>query len=184
MDLTAYELTRMANKAAGGFSETGDLNAEVAKLANDSELTPPQIQTLVEEANHEVNRRLYSAEDDKRYTFKVATLDGVLEQLNGVKDLPKVASVVQSGFNRLSVDTMKKTAAEATRVEPDWIRDPEVRLRETRSYLKQAAEKIQSYADECQAKLNYLTIKIGATKASALGEVKQLVRPAPCATAT
>jgi hypothetical protein len=176
MDLTAYELTRMANKAAGGFSETGDLNAEVAKLANDSELTPPQIQTLVEESNHEVNRRLYSAEDDKRYTFKVATLDGVLEQLNGAKDLPKVASVVQSGFNRLSVDTMRKTAAEATRVEPDWIRDPEMRLRETRSYLKKSAEKIQSYADECQAKLNYLTIKIGSTKGLALGEVKQLVR--------
>jgi len=176
MDLTAYELTRMANKAAGGFSETGDLNSEVAKLANDSELTPPQIQTLVEEANHEVNRRLYSTEDDKRYTFKVATLDGVLEHLNGGEGQPKVASVVQSGFNRLSVDTMQKTASEAARIEPDWVRDPEVRFRETKAYLKQAAEKIKSYVDECQSKLNYLTIKIGTSKAAALGEIKQMVR--------
>lgn len=175
MDLTAYELARMANKAASGFAETGDLTSEVAKLASENELTPPQIQTLVNEANHEVNRRLYSTEDDKRFAFKVATLDGVLDALNGRSELPKVASVVQSGFHSLSKDRyVEKVASDA--VEPDWIRDPEMRLRETKLYLKQAADQLKSYADECSAKKNYLTLKLGESRARALGEIKQLVR--------
>lgn len=175
MDLTAYELARMATKAASGFSETGDLISEVAKIASENELTPPQIQTLVEESNHEVNRRLYSAEDDKRFAFKVATLDEVLESLNGSPGLPKVASVVQAGFNKLATDRTK-VAAEATRIEEDWVRDPEIRLRETKAYLNQAREKIGSYIEQCDSKVNYLTLKVGETKARALGEVKQLVR--------
>lgn len=175
MDLTAYELARMANKAASGFAETGDLTSEVAKLASDNELTPPQIQTLVNEANHEVNRRLYSTEDDKRFAFKVATLDGVMDALHGKADQPKVASVVQSGFHSLSKDRyVEKVASDA--VEPDWVRDPEMRLRETRTYLKQAADQLQAYANECSSKKNYLTLKLGETRAQALGEIKQLVR--------
>jgi len=175
MDLTAYELARMANKAASGFSETGDLTSEVAKIASESELTPPQIQTLVTESNHEVNRRLYTTEDDKRFAFKVATLDGVLDSLNGKSEQPKIASVVSSGFHTLDVDA-QKTASAADRIEPDWIRDPETRLRDTKVYLKQAAEKLQSYADSCASKKNVLTLKIGESKARALGEIKQLVR--------
>lgn len=177
MDLTAYELARMANKAASGFSETGDLSREVAKIAESSELTPPQIQTLVNEANHEVNRRLYTTEDDKRFAFKVATLDDVLDKLNGKSENPKVASVVQSRFHSLSVDETEKTASAATeRIEPDWIRDPDLRLDNTKAYLKQAADKLKSYADELSSKKNYLTLKVGETKARALGEIKQLVR--------
>lgn len=175
MDLTAYELARMANKAASGFAETGDLTAEVAKIATDSELTPPQIQTLVNEANHEVNRRLYSTEDDKRFAFKVATLDGVMNSLNGKSAHLKVAAVVRAGFDDLSIDRpLEKTAA--SKIDPDWIRDPELRLRDTKAYLKQAAEKIQSYADECSSKKNALSLKIAESRAYALGEIKQLVR--------
>jgi len=90
MQLTNMRVTDFARQAADGYLENGgDLNKAVAKLAKDNELTPMQIQRVVEAANHEVNARQYKTAEDKRFVFELASRDKVMELL-GTKEAESV----------------------------------------------------------------------------------------------
>jgi hypothetical protein len=77
----------IAKQASETFIRSGlaaSLDGAIAKLATQHGLSPVQIQRVVEIANHDVNDRVRNDAVDKTYTFKLASVDGVLGELNPV----------------------------------------------------------------------------------------------------
>jgi len=178
MEITPYSLGRMVNEAASGFSESKDLNKEVAKVAEANELTPTQIQALVEESNHEVYRRLYKTAEDKRFTFNMAETDKVLDLLHPGESKLKVAEVSSVGFDELRIDfTREKRASEKiAQPIPDWIRDDNARLRTTKHLLRGSSDELKKYAEQFRQKANYSKLAAAEAASRFLHEVQQNVR--------
>lgn len=105
MQLTNLKVADLSRQAADLFHENGgDLNQAVAKVAAMHELTPMQIQRVVESANHEVNQRIYKTATDRRFTFKLASRDAVLALLGSGKDKPAEKTAGEDDFFTLSAD--------------------------------------------------------------------------------
>lgn len=92
MTFTNTRVSDLAKNAADEYlNNGGNLNLAIAKLAKENELTPMQIQRVVESANHEVFARQYKVATDKRFVFDLASLNGVLDLL-GTSGTDKTAS--------------------------------------------------------------------------------------------
>lgn len=80
-------LHALGKQASDTFIRSGlaaSLDEAIAKLASEHGLSPVQIQRVVEITNHDVNDRIRQDATDRTYTFKLASVDGVLGSLNPV----------------------------------------------------------------------------------------------------
>lgn len=99
MDLNPLKFADFAKQAARDYAEKGiSLNRGIAKLADENNLSPMQIQRVVELANSETNQRLFKTAGDKTFTFDLATLEGVKAELNPETETVKTASVLGTLF--------------------------------------------------------------------------------------
>ncbi len=149
MEMTQYNLDKMVTSAATGFEESQNLNEEIAKIAEVNELTPNQIQALVEETNHVVFDRIYKTAQDKRFVFDMAEADKVMGILHPSDDRPKVASLTATGFTNLRIDTLREKRASVPfeQEEPDWIKDAQARFVQTKHNLRVAAGELKKHAE-------------------------------------
>ena len=107
MDLNPLKFADFAKQAATKFVEGAvPLNKTIAKIAEENNLSPMQIQRVVEIANSEANQRLYKTAGDKTFTFDLASLDGVRSVLNPSASMAKTAQVMDVMFP----SNAKKTA--------------------------------------------------------------------------
>lgn len=98
--MNAFETQILANRLAQGYvMDSSDLNEQIAKHAEDNDLSRVQIQGLVSAVNHATNDILRKTASDKTYTFDLGNLESVLEILDGRQSegapLAKVASAVR-----------------------------------------------------------------------------------------
>ena len=98
--MNSFETQILANRLAQGYvMDSSDLNEQIAKHAEDNDLSRVQIQGLVSAVNHATNDILRKTASDKTYTFDLGSLDSVLEILDGRQSegapLAKVASAVR-----------------------------------------------------------------------------------------
>lgn len=99
--MNAFETQILANRLAQGYvMDSSDLNEQIAKHAEENDLSRVQIQGLVSAVNHATNDILRKTASDKTYTFDLGNLESVLEILDGRQSegapLAKVASAVRS----------------------------------------------------------------------------------------
>lgn len=95
MDLNPLKFADFAKQASRAYAEKGiALDATIAKLADENNLSPMQIQRVVELANSETNQRLYKTAGDKTFTFELASLDGVRNKLHPSEKMAKTAQVM------------------------------------------------------------------------------------------
>ncbi len=98
--MNAFETQILANRLAQGYvMGSSDLNEQIAKHAEENDLSRVQIQGLVSAVNHATNDILRKTASDKTYTFDLGNLESVLEILEGRQSegapLAKVASAVR-----------------------------------------------------------------------------------------
>ena len=98
--MNAFETQILANRLAQGYvMDSSDLNEQIAKHAEENDLSRVQIQGLVSAVNHATNDILRKTASDKTYTFDLGNLESVLEILEGRQSegapLAKVASAVR-----------------------------------------------------------------------------------------
>lgn len=99
MDFNPIRFADYARTAASDFVEKNvPLNESIAKLAEKSNLTPVQIQRVVELANLDVNDRMFKVAEEKTFTFPLATLEGVQGILHKPEPTVKAASVLEALF--------------------------------------------------------------------------------------
>ena len=99
MDLNPLKFADFAKQAAKKFVEEAiPLNKSIAKIAEENNMSPMQIQRVVELANSEANQRLYKTAGDKTFTFDLASLDGVRSSLNPSITMAKTAQVMDIMF--------------------------------------------------------------------------------------
>lgn len=179
MDLSPHVLDQFAVQAAAGYSASGDLDLEISKIAEEAELTEQQIAALVPEANVELNRRLHGSMADKQFAFKTASVQGVKKILSS-KTGPKLASFTATGFLSLEIDGERsKTAGDSAPVEvqyPDWIRDPQTRVKTVANCLKTAADYLNKYAEECRQGAVEAKYKVSTAFAGVKYEAQQAMR--------
>lgn len=123
--MSTTEFMALASRATDAFVTTGvDLNEAIAKLASDRDLSPVQIQRVVELTNHETHERLRKTAEDKTFTFPLASVDEVLGHLRPGTGHQKVASLrvqnsMRSYIGRESANTaVMEKAAEAVESHP------------------------------------------------------------------
>lgn len=91
----------LARQAADSYLETGSgLNSAIAKIAKDNELTPTQIQRVVESANHEVVARIRKTAKEGHFVPDggLASREKVLELIGAENATEKTASDMSSFF--------------------------------------------------------------------------------------
>jgi hypothetical protein len=91
MDIEPIQLLSLAKQAGDAYLKEGKaLNDTIAKLADERELNPHQINRIVEETNHYVQAELYKSAEDKTFTFDLADAAKIVEKVKG-PGMPKVA---------------------------------------------------------------------------------------------
>jgi hypothetical protein len=156
--MNAFETQILANRLAQGYvMDSSDLNEQIAKHAEENDLSRVQIQGLVSAVNHATNDILRKTAEDKTYTFELGNLDSVLEILKGRQSegapLAKVASAVRS----LNPDTGvgANLAAWAANGSPE----------EQDRRLRTAGDTLQKIAATCGAHKNRVSAKkVGTMK--------------------
>jgi hypothetical protein len=99
MDFNPIRFADYARTAASDFVEKNlPLNESIAKLAEKANLTPVQIQRVVELANLDVNDRMFKVATEKTFTFPLATLEGVQGVLHKSEPTVKTAAVFEALF--------------------------------------------------------------------------------------
>ena len=99
MDFNPIRFADYARTAASDFVEKNlPLNESIAKLAEKANLTPVQIQRVVELANLDVNDRMFKVATEKTFTFPLATLEGVQGILHKPEPTVKTAAVFEAMF--------------------------------------------------------------------------------------
>ena len=158
--MNAFETQILANRLAQGYvMDSSDLNEQIAKHAEENDLSRVQIQGLVSAVNHATNDILRKTASDKTYTFELGNLESVLEILEGRQSegapLAKVASAVRD----LNPDTGvgANLAAWAANGSPE----------EQDRRLRTACDTLQKIAATCGAHKK----KVSAKK---VGELKKL----------
>lgn len=92
MDINPIRFADFAKMAAEQFVEKNEpLDSTIAKLAEKNNLSPTQIQRVVELTNLDTNERLFKNAGDKTFTFPLASLVGVQAILH-----PDQASTVKT----------------------------------------------------------------------------------------
>lgn len=86
------ELFAMAKQAVDSACTGRPLSDAIAKVASDADLNRIQIQRIVEMVNHEMNDRLRKTASDKTFRFDLASVDGVLNAMPHLQEMPKVAA--------------------------------------------------------------------------------------------
>lgn len=129
-----------AGRAADSYLTDGtSLDASIAKIAAEKDLSRLQIQRVVELANHELNERLLKTAGDRTFRFAVASVDGVLGQL-----VQKTASGPSEIEIRRAARSFVGVDAEPTVKLADLTEHPDVaRQRVVRA--AQSAEKIAGW---------------------------------------
>jgi len=108
MDLNPLKFADFAKQATRAYAEKGvALNETIAKLADENNLSPMQIQRVVEIANSETNQRLYKTAGDKTFTFELASLEGVRAKLHSSEPTVKTAQVLDVLFPSKQAKTEK-----------------------------------------------------------------------------
>lgn len=116
MDLNPLKFADFAKQAARNYAEKGiPLNKSIAKLADENNMSPMQIQRVVEMANSETNQRLFKTAGDKTFTFDLATLEGVKGVLNPLMETVKTASVLNTLFPSKR-EEIAKIASQITKI--------------------------------------------------------------------
>jgi hypothetical protein len=147
------ELYAMAKQAVDSACTGRPLSDAIAKVASAADLNRIQIQRVVEMVNHEMNERLRKTASDKTFRFDLASVDGVLNAMPHLTEMPKVAAhdVVSAirrhvgSEARANVEKIASVSEDSRRVSTLRARDALAKIagwHEThlRSYLaKQAA---------------------------------------------
>jgi hypothetical protein len=153
--------TLLGRQAAATFVKTGaPLNGSIAKLAEEHSLSRLHIQRVVESANHEANDTLRKTASDQTYTFSLASLDGVLAELNRAPeglDVTKLAGIISDTKQFRGRDTLDKLAET---LPTESLDAPERRRKETEIAIAKTASRSQMYSDQI--------------KSSELGELEKL----------
>lgn len=143
-----------AKQAAEEYLTKGsDLNASIAKIAEDKGLSQVQIQRVVELTNHETNDQLRKTAEDKTFSFPIASVDSVLSLMNAAPPtsnvtVEKVASLIRS-FNKGTgnedfkerVELLKRASEEST-----------LQIREAEILSDQLIEKIANASTALEAR--------------------------------
>lgn len=115
--MNALNFYIIAKQAADEFLSKGvNPNDSIAKHASDQNLTPIQIQRVVELTNHEINDQLRKTSSDKTYVFPLGSVSDIMAKLANVPEQPaipytKIAEVVQA-YNKGSGEAdITKTAS-------------------------------------------------------------------------
>jgi hypothetical protein len=168
--MNSFETQILANRLAQGYvMDSSDLNEQIAKHAEDNDLSRVQIQGLVSAVNHATNDILRKTASDKTYTFDLGNLESVLEILDGRQSegapLAKVASAVRD----LNPDTGvgANLAAWAANGSPE----------EQDRRLRTACDTLQKIAATCEAHKK----KVSAKK---VGQLKKLAEDVASLTQT
>ena len=126
MDLNPLKFADFAKQASKKFVEEAiPLNKSIAKIAEENNMSPMQIQRVVEMANSDTNQRLYKTAGDKTFTFDLASLDGVRATINPGTTMAKTAQVMDVMFPSRAEKTAKiaqeieKVAAAPTKAATD-----------------------------------------------------------------
>jgi hypothetical protein len=119
MDINPMRFTDFAKMASEQFVEKDvPLNDTLAKIAEKNNLSPTQIQRVVELTNLDTNERLFKNAGDKTFTFPLASLAGVQAILHPDKtSTVKTAAVMdvlftptQEDFNKTVLEGLEKVA--------------------------------------------------------------------------
>lgn len=178
MNRSAVELLAIAQRASTAYLENGtELDSEIAKLASANDLSRLQIQRVVELANHQTNAAMYkqAGSEERTFTFKVASVDGVLVRLNGSPETEKVAEhrIVEAvrsiiGKTRQPVD-FDKVASQMASTD---TRGMEARRNRTLANLQKIAGWIEVHERDIKASRvgNYEAIRLTMGKLAELAK--------------
>lgn len=157
MDISSFECLALGKRAANAYLEAGEpLTASLAKIAEERCFTQLQIQRVLECANHEVNEVLRKQADDKTFCFDVATLDGVLAELQGTEaGIPKIAAAdiridIKSYIGRDSKEHLFDAMAKEAHLSAPRA---EVRVKKLIDAAVKVAENIEAARQDSIAKL-------------------------------
>jgi len=115
MHMNNSNVMALAREVADEFLTIQDMDQSVVKVARNHELNPRQIRRVVEASNHEVNSRIYKSAADKRFAFKLANADNVLELLNvGKKETSTKTASADDDFFSLRRHTKVASASNYT----------------------------------------------------------------------
>lgn len=177
MRFTALTVMEFAKQAADDFLRSGDLNGAVAKIAAEHELSPTQIQRVVEAVNHEVNGRLYKQAKDRRFVFDMADQKKVLELLKTQSATPKTAATLTDFFTLAPRHASEKIAS-ATHDLPPAFRSggAELSKRAVLLDLQECHGKAVAFLQECKHAAAALRFQMDASFADLVKEARRLMR--------
>jgi len=160
--ITTTQLQLMAKQAvdiASASSGPVSLDSAIAKIAQDSDLNQHSLKRLTELVNHEMNDRLRKTATDRTFTFNLASLSGVLQEMPHLQNMPKVAAhQIRSQLakhvgseSRISLDKVASAITDSRQVS----------VLQTKQNLKKIANWIETHYKQCLAKQAGLHAAIG-----------------------
>jgi len=174
MDLNPLKFADFAKQAALAYVEKGTpLNKAIAKLAEENNLSPMQIQRVVELANSETNQKLYKTAGDKTFTFALATLEGVRSEISPVVKTVKTAQVLDVLFPsaRPRID---KVAGEVEKLASGPMKAAADPLMEKRAFM--ALESLMGEIRKRAAKLELDKLALEIEKDAAFNDIKDMAK--------
>ncbi len=152
MDINPIRFTDFAKMAAEQFVEKDvPLDSTIAKIAEKNNLSPTQIQRVVELTNLDANERIFKSAGDKTFTFPLASLAGVRAILH--PDSPstvKTASVMDVLFTPQQEGKQERLLEEIQKVAS------------ARPFVKEAEELMEKRAEQNAGEiLNELRKRVG-----------------------
>jgi len=152
MDINPMKLSVLAKEVSDSFLSSGvALNDSLAKVSEENELTPAQIQRVAEIANHETNLALLKRSEDKTFTFPLADAVEVVRKIREVEPT-KVAALGILSHVRSPMTGMKKTASEFKLPTTDPYVDA-CRIRNVDLLLNKLASRVVRYREELRGQV-------------------------------
>ena len=148
--MNPYQFQLLGEQASLDFiNHDKSLNGSIAKMAEAHDMTPLQIQRVVEFSNHATNDELRKTAEDKTFSFPVASLDGVLTEMHAVPEggISSLADI------RTAIDSYKPEMAKVASFELESDFDRQKALKKAEQDLTKVAnwsEKYEKQLDSCR----------------------------------
>ncbi len=155
MDLTKEKLQKNAKEAViSMLRKEASLDEGIAKVAEAEDMNRFQIQRLVEASNNFANASLRKLAKDKRFTFDMASLGGVLSHLDEVpEELPVKTASLSS-----AMQTQAKHASFSTRRNPNPI-EQEQMVKQALHHLGMIQTHLNIFSRELQGKVDSVDVR-------------------------